>query len=74
MVLPVTVQPCNHRFCGPCLTILVNKKKGQCISCRKELISAVRDATFNSIIADYLKSHPEEKTNDEDEQANIFGY
>ncbi len=58
MILAVTVQPCNHRFCGPCLTALVNKKKGTCTICRKELISAVRDATFNAIISDYLKSHP----------------
>jgi NADH pyrophosphatase NudC (nudix superfamily) len=58
---PVSIQPCNHRFCGGCLTELVNSKKGNCIQCRKEITTAVKDSSFNSIIDDYLKSHPEEK-------------
>lgn len=61
MHCPVSVQPCNHRFCGACLTKLVNSKKGECIQCRKEIMTAVKDASFNSIIDDYLKSHPDEK-------------
>lgn len=36
--------------------------------------TAVRDASFTSIIDDYLRSHPEEKRKDEDENPNIFGY
>ena len=45
-----------------------------CIICRKEMISAARDATFNSIIDDYFRSHPSERTQDEDKVVNIFGY
>mgnify|MGYP002078422555 FL=1 len=54
----VSVQPCNHRFCGACLTELVINKKGDCIKCRKQITTGVRDASFNSIIDDYLKNHP----------------
>jgi len=58
MCIPVSVQPCNHRFCGGCLTELVKKGKGDCIKCRKTLTTAVKDASFNSIIDLYLKTHP----------------
>lgn len=56
---PVSVQPCNHRFCGACLTELVKNKKGDCIKCRKKITSGVKDASFNSIIDDFLKNNPE---------------
>lgn len=59
MIYPVIIQPCNHRFCGPCLTELVVKKKGECITCRKIITTAARDSSFNAIIDDYIRSHPE---------------
>lgn len=78
MSIPVAIQPCNHRFCGGCLTDLVNSKKDTCIQCRKEITTAVRDAAFTSIIDDYLKSHPEEKRDPKEEEdlkaKNIFGF
>ena len=78
MSIPVAVQPCNHRFCGGCLTELVNSKKDTCIQCRKEITTAVRDAAFTSIIDDYLKTHPHEKRDPKEEQdlkaKNIFGF
>jgi NADH pyrophosphatase NudC (nudix superfamily) len=67
MSIPVAVQPCNHRFCGGCLTELVNSKKDACIQCRKEITTAVRDAAFTSIIDDYLKTHPDEKRDPKEE-------
>ena len=78
MSIPVAIQPCNHRFCGGCLTELVNNKKDTCIQCRKEITTAVRDAAFTSIIDDYLKSHPDEKRDPKEEEElkakNIFGF
>ena len=78
MCIPVSIQPCNHKFCGGCLTELVNNKKDLCIQCRKPITTAVRDSSFNSIIDDYLKSHPSEKRDPEDEESNkkknIFGH
>lgn len=76
MVYPVIVQPCNHRFCGTCLTYLVNIKKGQCIICRKELLTAARDFTFKAIIDDYLRTHPEDQRPEGEEETmhNIFGF
>lgn len=78
MSIPVAIQPCNHRFCGGCLTELVNNKKDTCIQCRKEITTAVRDAAFTSIIDDYLKSHPDEKRDPKEEEdlkaKNIFGF
>jgi hypothetical protein len=74
MVFPVSIQPCNHRLCGPCLTELVLKKKDECIVCRRKMESAARDASFNTIIDDYLRSHPNEDRKDEDEAPNIFGH
>ena len=68
MYSPVSVQPCNHRFCGACVTELVEAKKEQCITCRKNMTSAVRDSIFNSIVEDYLKNHPEEKRSDKEEE------
>lgn len=65
MVYPVITQPCNHRFCGPCLTAYVNSRKGQCAICRKELVSAARDSNFSAIIDDYIRSHPAEHRNEE---------
>ena len=41
MYLPVIIQPCNHRFCGGCLTDLVNSKKDACIQCRKEISTSI---------------------------------
>lgn len=67
MCVPVSIQPCNHRFCGGCLTELVNSKKDTCIQCRKEITTAVRDAAFSSIIEDYLKTHPTERRDAKDE-------
>ena len=61
MHVPVSVQPCNHRFCGGCLTELVKNKKGDCIKCRKQITTAVKDTSFNNIIEDYLKNHPDDK-------------
>ena len=63
---PVNVQPCNHRFCGGCLAELVQNKKGDCIQCRKTILTATKDSSFNSIIDDYLKSHPEDKRDEKD--------
>lgn len=74
MMYPVAVQPCNHRLCGVCLTELVLKKKGQCITCRKQITTAARDSTFNSIIDEYLRTHPECNRDDPDDGNNIFGY
>lgn len=74
MCIPVSIQPCNHRLCGACLTEIVLKKKNECIICRREMISAARDAYCNAIIEDYLRSHPDQKRRDEDEAPNIFGY
>lgn len=75
---PVNVQPCNHRFCGGCLAELVQAKKGDCIQCRKPILTATKDSSFNSIIDDYLKTHPEDKRdqNDIDElnKKNIFTF
>lgn len=77
MFIPVTVHPCNHKFCGSCLTTLVQSKKTECIKCRKSITTAQRDSSFNSIIDNYLKAHPEEKRTKEEEddlrKANIFG-
>jgi hypothetical protein len=36
--------------------------------------TAARDASFNAIIDDYLRSHPEEIRKDEDDAPNIFGH
>lgn len=78
MSIPIAIQPCNHRFCGGCLTELVNSKKDTCIQCRKEITTAVRDAAFTSIIDDYLKNHPDEKRDPKEEEElkakNIFGF
>jgi hypothetical protein len=63
MYIPVSIQPCNHRFCGGCLSELIENKKDNCINCRKEIKTAVRDSVFESIIDDYLKSHMDEKRN-----------
>lgn len=75
---PVNVQPCNHRFCGGCLAELINNKKGDCIQCRKQILTAVKDSSFNSIIDDYLKSHPEDKRDqaeiDELDKKNFFTF
>ena len=38
------------------------------------MISAARDAAFNSIIDDYFRSHPSERKEEEDNVVNIFGY
>lgn len=42
------------------------------------MTTAVRDSIFNSIVEDYLKSHPEEKRTDKEEEEarkkNIFGH
>ena len=61
MVIPVSIQPCNHRFCGGCLADLVNNKKDTCIQCRKEITTAARDSAFTSLIDDYLLKYPSEK-------------
>lgn len=74
MVLPVSIQPCNHRLCGPCLTHLVQKKKDTCIVCRKKIITAAKDPSFNEIIDNFLRAHPKETRRDEDEEVNIFGH
>lgn len=66
MHMPVSCQPCNHRFCGACLTELVKCKKGDCIKCRKQITTAAKDASFNSIIDDYLKNHPDDKRDPKD--------
>jgi len=50
MFIPVAVHPCNHRFCGSCLTSLVKSKKSECIKCRKQITTAQRDSSFTSII------------------------
>jgi hypothetical protein len=68
MFIPVAVHPCNHRFCGSCLTSLVKSNKSECIKCRKEITTAQRDSSFNSIIDDYLKKHPEDKRSKEEEE------
>jgi hypothetical protein len=36
--------------------------------------TAARDASFNTIIDEYLRSHPNEYRKNEDESPNIFGH
>jgi hypothetical protein len=42
------------------LSELVEKKNETCIKCRNRIVSGVRDASFQSIVDDYLKNHPQD--------------
>lgn len=50
MHVPVAIHPCNHHFCGSCLTALVKSKQENCVQCRKTITTAQRDANFNVLI------------------------
>lgn len=75
--LPVTVHPCNHHFCGACLSGWI-KKSEECPQCRKPLLTAQRDASWNTLIEDFLKTNPDEAKADDikklENEANVFTF
>ncbi|KAK2948469.1 putative E3 ubiquitin-protein ligase CHFR [Blattamonas nauphoetae] len=66
----VSVVPCLHSFCAPCLSGWLEQDNDSCPVCRKSMSYPVRNHKVRALIDAYLQSHPNEKR-DPDEIADM---
>lgn len=53
----VTIMPCQHNFCGGCLSWRLDYSK-ECPECREDIKFAKKNAKMNSLLEIFLKNNP----------------
>ncbi|CAD8182036.1 unnamed protein product [Paramecium octaurelia] len=57
----VAANPCNHHFCGSCLSNWFKKLTYECPNCRTKLTGVMQARTINNLVEKWLKINPHEK-------------
>ncbi|CAD8108451.1 unnamed protein product [Paramecium sonneborni] len=57
----VAANPCNHHFCGACLSNWFKKQTFECPICRQKLTGVMMARTINNLVEKWLKINPHEK-------------
>lgn len=57
----VSLFPCQHKFCGFCITKEVERKVFRCPLCRREFWFATKDFLMNQLALDFTKKNPDER-------------
>ncbi|CAD8173350.1 unnamed protein product [Paramecium pentaurelia] len=57
----VAANPCNHHFCGSCLSNWFKKQTYECPNCRSKLTGVMQARTINNLVEKWLKINPHEK-------------
>ena len=72
----VTLLPCLHTFCGPCLSMWTANQKTTCPTCRQAVDAVQKNHTINNLLEAYLEQNPSLKRTAEDmeelDKVNIF--
>mmetsp|Transcript_823 Transcript_823/g.1579 ORF Transcript_823/g.1579 Transcript_823/m.1579 type:complete len:457 (-) Transcript_823:53-1423(-) len=61
----LTVVPCGHNFCGPCL-LRWRRSSSQCPECRTQIQQAVRNYAVDKVVESFRQAHPEASRTDAD--------
>ncbi|CAD8127584.1 unnamed protein product [Paramecium sonneborni] len=62
----VTINPCNHHFCGACLSNWLGNQKqhNDCPNCRTKIKSIMIARLMNNLVEKWLKNNPSQKRAD----------